>query len=279
IDAALAAHPAARSRFRMMVGDIRNPDVCRAACDGVDYVLHQAALGSVPRSIDDPRTSHSVNVDGFLNMLVAARDAQVRRFVYASSSAVYGDSHDLPQLEERTGRVLSPYAATKATNETYAIAFQQSYGLQSIGLRYFNVFGRRQDPTGAYAAVIPRWIANLLRNEPIRIFGDGETSRDFCYIANTVPANLLAATVGDESSTGQVYNVACGEATSLNDLFRMIRDQLSIEVPAVESVEPLYEAFRTGDIRHSCAAIGKARQLLGFQPSHLIADGLAEARS
>jgi UDP-N-acetylglucosamine 4-epimerase len=277
LDEALAAHSSNAGRFRMIVGDIRDPDVCRAACEGIDYVLHQAALGSVPRSIDDPRTSHSVNVDGFLNVLVAARDAQVRRLVYASSSAVYGDARDLPQVEERTGRVLSPYAATKATNETYATAFQLSYGLQSIGLRYFNVFGRRQDPTGAYAAVIPRWIANLLHDEPCQIFGDGETSRDFCYIANTVQANLLAATGKDEACTGQVYNVACGESTSLNDLFRMIRDQLATEVPGIAAAEPLYEAFRSGDIRHSCAAIGKARQLLGYQPSHSIADGLAEA--
>jgi UDP-N-acetylglucosamine 4-epimerase len=264
-------------QLRMIEGDIRDLDTCRAACEGVDYVLHHAALGSVPWSMDDPLRTNAVNVDGFVNMLVAAKDTGVKRFVYASSSAVYGDTPDHPQLEDRLGRPLSPYAASKSTNETYALAFQMSYGLQSIGLRYFNVFGRRQDPAGAYAAVIPRWIASLLRGERCRIFGDGETTRDFCYVANVIQANLLAATVEDSSATGQAYNVACAESVSLNQLFQMMREQLALSDAQFLNAVPQYDSFRPGDIRFSCASIEKARQMLSFSPTHDVAQGLAEA--
>jgi UDP-N-acetylglucosamine 4-epimerase len=263
-------------QLRMIEGDIRDLETCRTACEGVDYVLHHAALGSVPWSMDDPLRTNAVNVDGFVNMLVAAKDAGVKRFVYASSSAVYGDTPDHPQLEHRLGRPLSPYAASKSTNETYAVAFQMSYGLQSIGLRYFNVFGRRQDPAGAYAAVIPRWIASLLRGERCRIFGDGETTRDFCYVANVIQANLLAATVEDSNATGQAYNVACAESVSLNQLFQMMRERLALSEPQFLNAVPQYDDFRPGDIRFSCASIERARQMLSFSPTHDVAQGLAE---
>jgi UDP-N-acetylglucosamine 4-epimerase len=251
-------------------------DACSAACDGADYVLHQAALASVPRSIDDPLTNTQVNVDGFLNVLVAARDAGVRRVVYASSSAVYGDATDVPQTEDRVGHVLSPYAAAKKTNELYAGVFQRTYGLQSVGLRYFNVFGRRQDPDGAYAAVIPRWVSNLLSGEPCDIYGDGETSRDFIHVANAVQANLLAATAHREV-TGEAYNIACGQETSLNELFRMIRLGLTGYQPSVAQQEPVYDGFRPGDIRRSVANISKARRRLGYEPVVTVAEGLGEA--
>jgi UDP-N-acetylglucosamine 4-epimerase len=228
--------------------------------------------------MDDPLRSNSVNVDGFVNMLVAAKDARVKRFVYASSSAVYGDTSDYPQTEERTGRPLSPYAATKATNETYATAFQMSYGLETVGLRYFNVFGRRQDPAGAYAAVIPRWIAALLRGERCRIFGDGETTRDFCYIANVVQANLLSATA-PSAATCEAYNVACAESVSLNHLFSMMRERLAVTDSRFEAVVPQYDDFRPGDIRFSCASIAKAERMLAFVPTHSVAHGLDEALS
>jgi UDP-N-acetylglucosamine 4-epimerase len=263
--------------FRMVEGDIRNLEICRAACDGADYVLHHAALGSVPWSMDDPLRTNAVNVDGFVNMLVAAKDAGVKRFVYASSSAVYGDTPEYPQIEERLGRPLSPYAASKTTNETYAVAFQMSYGLQSVGLRYFNVFGRRQDPAGAYAAVIPRWIASLLRGERCRIFGDGETTRDFCYVANVVQANLLAATVEDVNATGQAYNIACAESVTLNHLFQVMRGRLALIDPVFSFALPQYDPFRPGDIRFSCASIEKARQMLSYAPTHTVAQGLEEA--
>jgi UDP-N-acetylglucosamine 4-epimerase len=262
-------------QLRMIEGDIRDLEACRAACEGVDYVLHHAALGSVPWSMDDPLRTNSVNVDGFVNLLVAAKDAGVKRFVYASSSAVYGDTPDQPQLEDRLGRPLSPYAASKSINETYALAFQMSYGLQSIGLRYFNVFGRRQDPAGAYAAVIPRWIASLLKGESCRIFGDGETTRDFCHVANVVQANLLAATVEDVNATGQAYNIACSESVSLNQLFQMMRDRLALTDPRFSHARPQYDPFRAGDIRFSCASIEKARRMLSFSPTHDVALGLA----
>jgi UDP-N-acetylglucosamine/UDP-N-acetylgalactosamine 4-epimerase len=265
------------ANFRMVEGDIRDLATCRTACEGADYVLHHAALGSVPWSMDDPLRTNAVNVDGFVNMLVAAKDAGVRRFVYASSSAVYGDTPDYPQIEERLGRPLSPYAASKTTNETYAVAFQMSYGLQSVGLRYFNVFGRRQDPSGAYAAVIPRWIASLLRGERCRIFGDGQTTRDFCYVANVVQANLLAATVEDVNATGQAYNIACAESVTLNHLFQMMLNRLAIADPAFSFTIPQYDDFRPGDIRFSCASIEKARQMLSFSPTHSVAQGLEEA--
>jgi UDP-N-acetylglucosamine 4-epimerase len=265
------------ARLRMIEGDIRDLEVCQTACDGVDYVLHHAALGSVPWSMDDPLRTNAVNVDGFVNVIVAAKNAGVKRVVYASSSAVYGDTPDHPQLENKLGRPLSPYAATKATNEIYALAFQMSYGLQSIGLRYFNVFGQRQDPSGAYAAVIPRWISSLLRGERCRIFGDGETTRDFCYVANVVQANLLSATVEDPNATGQAYNIACAESVSLNQLFQMMRESLALSDARLSNAVPQYDPFRPGDIRFSCASIEKARRMLSFSPSHTVAEGLAEA--
>ena len=276
LDDVLASPLPVSASFKMIEGDIRDLDTCRAACEGVDYVLHHAALGSVPWSMDDPLRTNAVNVDGFVNMLVAAKDAGIKRVVYASSSAVYGDTPDHPQVEMRTGRPLSPYAASKATNETYGIAFQMSYGLETIGLRYFNVFGRRQDPSGAYAAVIPRWIATLLRGDRCRIFGDGETTRDFCYIANVVQANLLAASA-PQAATAQAYNIACGESVSLNQLFRIMREGLAAYDASVLQNSPHYDPFRPGDIRFSCAAIDKAREELSFSPTHGVAEGLAEA--
>jgi UDP-N-acetylglucosamine/UDP-N-acetylgalactosamine 4-epimerase len=263
--------------FRFIEGDIRELDVCRSACEGVELVLHQAALASVPRSIADPVSSSQVNVEGFLNVLVAARDTGSKRVVYASSSSVYGDATTIPQVEDRTGRVLSPYAATKATNELYASVFQRNYGVETVGLRYFNVFGRRQDPNGAYAAVIPRWIANLLNDVPCEIYGDGETSRDFCYVANAVQANILAAVASDPAATGQAYNVACGAETSLNQLFTMIRDGLVKYQSSVAGARASHSPARQGDIRRSLADIGKARRLLGYEPTHRAADGLAHA--
>lgn len=279
IDDVLAAQPAAAERFRMVEGDIRNLETCRIACEGADYVLHHAALGSVPWSMDDPLRTNSVNVDGSVNMLVAAKDAGIRRFVYASSSAVYGNTTEYPQIETAVGLPLSPYAASKATNETYALAFQMSYGLQSVGLRYFNVFGRRQDPAGAYAAVIPRWISALLRGEPCRIFGDGQTTRDFCYIANVIQANLLAATTDNANATGQAYNVACATSVTLNQLFGMMRDHLVALDARFASATPQYDPFRPGDIRFSGASIEKARRMLGYSPTHDVSEGLAEAVS
>jgi UDP-N-acetylglucosamine 4-epimerase len=277
LDDALESGLEKAATFRMIEGDIRDLDTCRSVCERADYVLHHAALGSVPWSIDDPLRTNAVNVDGFLNMLVAAKDAGVKRFVYASSSAVYGDTPECPQVEGIRGRALSPYAASKAANEVYATAFQMSYGLETIGLRYFNVFGRRQDPGGAYAAVIPRWIAALLRGERCRIFGDGETTRDFCYIANIVQANLLAATVDNHDATCQAYNIACSESVSLNHLFGVMRSALAQHDPMIGLAAPQYDDFRPGDIRFSCASIDKARDQLGYSPTHDVAQGLAEA--
>lgn len=227
--------------------------------------------------MDDPLRTNAVNVDGFVNMLVAAKDAGVRRFVYASSSAVYGDTPAYPQIEHTLGRPLSPYAASKSANETYAVAFQMSYGLQTIGLRYFNVFGRRQDPAGAYAAVIPRWIATLLRGERCRIFGDGDTTRDFCYIANVAQANLLAAAAANSDATCDSYNVACADSVTLNQLFAMIRDGLAKNDLRFADAQPQYDGFRPGDIRFSCASIEKARAKLRYMPTHDVEQGLAEA--
>lgn len=272
-----AVTPTQWARFRFIEGDIRDLATCRAACAGVDYVLHQAALGSVPRSLEDPITTNAANIDGFLNMLVAARDAGVARFVYAASSSTYGDHPDLPKVEDRIGRPLSPYAVTKLVNELYAEVFARAYGFRSIGLRYFNIFGPHQDPEGAYAAVVPRWVAAMIRGEPVYINGDGETSRDFCYIANAVQANLLAATTEDPEATNQVYNVAVGDRTTLNDLFRAIRDALAARFPHLRDLQPIYRDFRPGDVRHSQADIGKARRLLGYAPTHRIAEGLREA--
>ena len=273
IESVIAADAEGARRFRFIEGDIRDAETCRAACEGVDYVLHQAALGSVPRSIRDPITTAQVNVDGFLNMIVAARDAGVRRFVYASSSSVYGDERALPQVEEKTGRPLSPYAATKVANEMFAAVFQRTYGLETIGLRYFNVFGPRQDPNGQYAAVIPRWIASLMRGDACHIFGDGETSRDFCHIANAVQANLLAAGAPAEA-TEAVYNVACNESTSLNQLFVMIRDSIAKSHPEVQAAVPVHDPFRPGDIARSRADIARAGKALGYEPIYRVAEGL-----
>lgn len=272
----LSRHAAAGRRFRFIEGDIRDSRACATACASVDFILHQAALGSVPRSIKDPVTSTQVNVDGFLNVMVAARDAGVKRFVYASSSSVYGDRRDLPQRETNTGRPLSPYAATKATNEVFAEVFQRTYGLEVIGLRYFNVFGRRQDPDGPYAAVIPRWIQALLAGDTCQIFGDGQTSRDFCYVDNAVQANLLAAAAASPDVTGSAYNIACGEATTLDTLFCLIRDGLVRYRPAVAAAQPTYQEFRPGDVPRSLADISAARAKLGYEPTHRIADGLRE---
>jgi UDP-N-acetylglucosamine 4-epimerase len=265
------------ARLRFIRGDIRDLDTCRQACTGVDLVLHQAALGSVPRSVQDPITTHDVNISGFLNMLVAARDAKVKRFVYAASSSTYGDHPGLPKVEERIGKPLSPYAVTKAVNEMYADVFDRTYALQSIGLRYFNVFGPRQDPDGAYAAVIPKWIASLIAAEPVYINGDGETSRDFCFIANTVQANLLAALTTDPAAVNQVYNVAVGDRTTLNELYGHLRHALLPRFPHLQDVVPQYREFRAGDVRHSLADIGKAYNLLGYQPTHRVAEGLGLA--
>ena len=276
LDDVLSAHSDAATRFRMIGGDIRDARACRDACQSVDFVLHQAALGSVPRSVHDPITSAQVNVDGFLQILVAARDAGVQRVVYASSSSVYGDSTALPQREDETGRPLSPYAATKACDEMFASVFQSTYGMSVIGLRYFNVFGRRQDPNGPYAAVIPRWVSNLLHGDSCSIFGDGETSRDFCHVANAVEANILAALAPAERA-GDVYNIACGESTSLNELFRVLRQQLAASRPDIASAEPRYEPFRPGDVRKSLAEITKARQQLGYEPINRLEAGLSEA--
>lgn len=263
------------SNFRFIEGDIRDIDTCRAACSGIDYVLHQAALGSVPRSINDPIQSNATNIVGFLNMLVAARDAAVKSFTYAASSSTYGDHPALPKVEQFIGKPLSPYAVTKYVNELYAEVFARTYGFKTIGLRYFNVFGARQDPDGAYAAVIPKWTAAMINNGTIKINGDGETSRDFCYVANAVQANLLAA-VADESSKDQVFNVAFGQRTSLNELFVLIRSTLAAN--AVEYfAPPIHGDFRAGDVRHSLADIGKARELLGYEPAYGLRAGVAEA--
>ncbi len=267
-------------QFEFVDGDIRDPEDCRRACKGVDYALHQAALGSVPRSIKDPVATNESNITGFLNILVAARDGGIRRFVYAASSSTYGDHPGLPKVEERIGHPLSPYAVTKYVNELYAGVFARTYGMEVVGLRYFNVFGRRQDPEGAYAAVIPKWTGSLLRGSPCTINGDGETSRDFCYVDNAVQANLLAATVEDEDSLDQVYNVAYGASTTLNQLYMLIRGNLirvRPDLAGVTDLEPVYGPFRPGDVRHSLADIAKAKKLLGYAPTHSVEEGLSEA--
>jgi UDP-N-acetylglucosamine/UDP-N-acetyl-alpha-D-glucosaminouronate 4-epimerase len=262
------------SRATVIRGDIRNLAICQRACRGTDFVLHQAALGSVPRSMADPIRSHESNVSGFLNMLVAAREAGVSRIVYASSSSVYGDDPATPKIEKRVGEPLSPYAATKVMNEIYGSVFARAFGLQAIGLRYFNVFGPRQDPAGAYAAVIPKWIAAMLQGQPIHIYGDGETSRDFSYITNVVQANILAATTNNPAALNAVFNIALGETTSLNNLFHMVQDALRKVDPSVPEQTPIYDDFRPGDVRHSLAAIEKAQELLGYEPTHRIGEGL-----
>ncbi|MDR3412355.1 MAG: SDR family oxidoreductase [Formivibrio sp.] len=263
--------------FRQMDGDIRDLETCQQACHGANYVLHQAALGSVPRSLANPIDSHASNVTGFLNMLVAARDKGVKRFVYASSSSVYGDHPELPKIEDKIGRCLSPYAATKRANELYADVFARCYGLETVGLRYFNVFGPRQDPDGPYAAVIPKWIAAMIKDQQIQIHGDGETTRDFCFVANVVQANLLAATVQNTEAINEVYNVAVCARTSLNQLFTLLRENLEANFPHLKDRMPVYADFRVGDVLHSEANISKASHLLGYQPSHTIQQGLLEA--
>src|SRR5262245_24903678 len=272
----LAINPDERLQFRFVEGDLRDPDVAKKVCADVDIVLHQAALGSVPRSMKDPVTTHQHNVNAFLNVLVAARDAGVKRVVYASSSSVYGDHPGLPKYEDRIGKPLSPYAATKRADEIYAQVFQDCYGLELVGLRYFNVFGRRQDPDGPYAAVIPRWIAAPIESKPCVIFGDGSNSRDFCYIDNIVQANLLAATAPDAAVTGTIYNCGCNEKTDLKKLFAMIRDDLAKDLPEVAKAEPAFEPARAGDVLHSQAAIDKITAALGYAPTHQVADGMAE---
>jgi UDP-N-acetylglucosamine/UDP-N-acetylgalactosamine 4-epimerase len=262
-------------RFRMIEGDIRDRECCESTVEGVDFVIHQAALGSVPRSIADPLTSHDVNITGFLNMLDAARRAGARRFVYAASSSTYGDSPELPKREERIGNPLSPYAATKLADEIYASVYARSYGFKATGLRYFNVFGPRQDPNGAYAAVIPKWTAAMMMGEAVTINGDGQTSRDFCYVANAVQANIRAALAGDEAQ-GEVYNVAVGERTSLLELFALLTQTLERH-QIHYGLEPVLADFRAGDVRHSLADIDKARRLLGYAPTHRIDEGLDEA--
>lgn len=265
------------ARFDFIQGNICDGEICRRACAGAEVVLHQAALGSVPWSMEDPLRSHHSNVTGFLNMLVAARAAGVGRFVYASSSAVYGDSPELPKREAKVGAPLSPYAATKVMNEVYATTFAHAYGFPAIGLRYFNVFGPRQDPVGAYAAVIPKWIASLIRHEPVFINGDGSTSRDFCFIENVVQANLLAGMVGEPGALNQAYNVAVGERTTLNELFAALKLELQKHHSEVAAARPTYRDFRVGDIQHSLADITKARQLLGYAPEFNLPAGLARA--
>ena len=264
--------PAAWRNFRFIEGDIRDVETCRKAVSGVHHVLHQAGLGSVPRSLADPLTTNSVNVAGFLNMLEAARAEGVASFTYAASSSTYGDEENLPKIENRIGKPLSPYAVTKLVNELYADVYLRSYGFRATGLRYFNVFGPRQDPSGAYAAVIPVWTAAMIRGEDVVINGDGETSRDFCFVANTVQANILAALAPAEAR-GEVYNIAVGDRTSLNELFNILREalrdmQISYEKP------PIYKDFRAGDVRHSWADIGKAKTNLGYAPAHHVKEGI-----
>jgi UDP-N-acetylglucosamine/UDP-N-acetylgalactosamine 4-epimerase len=268
------------SRMHLVEGDIRDLLTCRRVCADVDYVLHQAALGSVPRSLAQPLDTHAHNITGFLNMQIAARDAGVNAFVYASSSAVYGDNQVLPKREESIGRPLSPYALSKWTNELYAELFARSYGMNSIGLRYFNVFGPRQDPDGPYAAVIPQWIAAILQNKPVCINGDGETSRDFCYVNNVVQANLLAAdwlargVAGAQSARPWVFNVAAGGRTTLNQLFRLLREELALSHPGLGALQPVYGPFRAGDVRHSQADIQQIKAALGYVSTHGLAEGL-----
>ena len=264
------------NNFAFIEGDIRNSKTCQKVCKVADYVLHQAALGSVSRSIEDPITTNQANIDGFLNMLVAARDAKVKRFVYAASSSTYGDHPDLPKVEDQIGRPLSPYAVTKLVNELYADVFASSYGCKSIGLRYFNIFGQRQDPNGPYAAVIPKWFEHMIKGEEVFINGDGQTSRDFCFIENAVQANLLAATTENDTATNQVYNIACGQRTTLNELFALINMIAVKKNPNAGDIQPIYRDFRAGDVRHSLASISKAKSLIGYEPEYSLAAGLGK---
>lgn len=263
--------------FSFHEGDICDLDTCSHVCQGIDYVLHQAALGSVPRSIEDPVLTNASNISGFLNVLVASKDAGVSRFVYAASSSTYGDHPGLPKVEDQIGKPLSPYAVTKYVNELYAEVFARTYGFYATGLRYFNVFGPRQDPEGAYAAVIPKWFAGMLHGEAIHINGDGETSRDFCYVDNAVQANILAACSENEAAIGLVYNVAFAEQTTLNELFDLIRHQLAVVMPNLAVLPPVHRDFRPGDVRYSLADIGKAHRLLGYEPAFSLRAGLEKA--
>ena len=271
-----AVDPAVWANFTFHQGDIRSLKDCQKACENIDFVLHHAALGSVPRSIEDPIQTNESNISGFINMLVASRDANIKRFVYAASSSTYGDHPDLPKIESIIGRPLSPYAVTKYVNELYADVFARCYGIQSIGLRYFNIFGPRQDPNGAYAAVIPQWIAALIQNKMLRINGDGETSRDFCFVENVIQANLLSALTEEPPAVNQVYNIALNERTSLNQLYSMMRKLLINKFPHLQNHQPTYVDFRQGDVRHSQADISKAINLLGYAPTHRIGKGLEE---
>lgn len=266
-----------RPNFKLIEGDIRNLEDCKLACENQDFVLHEAALGSVPRSINDPITSNDVNVGGFLNMLVAARDANVKRFVYAASSSTYGDSESLPKVEDVIGKPLSPYAITKYVNELYADVFKRTYDFDTIGLRYFNVFGRKQNPNGAYAAVIPKFVMQLMNHESPVINGGGEYSRDFTYIDNVILMNLLALTSDNSASVNQVYNTAFGERTTLNDLVSNLKEYLSDFDPKIADVEVIYGDYRKGDVPHSLASIDKAKKLLEYQPKHSMKEGLKEA--
>jgi UDP-N-acetylglucosamine/UDP-N-acetylgalactosamine 4-epimerase len=270
------------SRFRFFQGDICRLEDCQRAFStgdlwAVDYVLHNAALGSVPRSVKDPITTNAANINGFLNMLVASRDAGVSRFVYAASSSTYGDHPALPKVEANIGRPLSPYAVTKYVNELYADVFSRTYDIKTMGLRYFNVFGPRQDPNGAYAAVIPKWISSMIANEPVYINGDGETSRDFCFVDNVVQANVLAATSENPDALSTVYNVAVGDRTTLNQLYAALRDALLQRYPHLSAATPTYRDFRAGDVQHSLASIEKAQRLLGYAPQWRVAAGLERA--
>src|SRR3989338_3231479 len=282
------ATPEQWAGFRFNEGDIRDPESCRKAAAGVDFVLHEAALGSVPRSLENPIRTNATNISGFLNMLTASRDAKAKRFVYAASSSTYGDHPGLPKVEDKIGKPLSPYAVTKYVNELYADVFARTYGFNTIGLRYFNVFGPRQDPNGAYAAVIPKWIASMIKGEPIYINGDGETSRDFCFIENVCQINLLAATINTLSPlqhageglgervepTNQVYNVAVGDRTTLNQLYEQLHLNMLPSYPHLQGAKPIYRDFRAGDVRHSLADISKVATRLGYQPTHRIGEGL-----
>jgi UDP-N-acetylglucosamine/UDP-N-acetylgalactosamine 4-epimerase len=275
-DVAARVGPEAFSGFRFIEGDIREPRTCELAVQDAEIVLHQAALGSVPRSMLEPRASHATNVDGFVNVLLASHEAGVKRFVYASSSSVYGDEASEPKVEERIGRPLSPYAATKFINEVYAGTFRRTHGIETVGLRYFNVFGPRQDPQGAYAAVIPRWAEQLITGEPCVVFGDGSASRDFCYVDNVVQANLLAALAPSERVAAGVFNVACGARTNLLQLFDIMRGHVAESRPEVSDAKLTLSAPRPGDIPHSLASIERARELLGYRPTHDVARGLAQ---
>ena len=263
--------------FELIEGDIRSTEDCAKATQGVDHVLHQAALGSVPRSIKDPQTSNAVNVSGFLNMLVAARDAGVKRFIYAASSSTYGDSESLPKVEDKIGKPLSPYAITKYVNELYAEIFSRTYGMETIGLRYFNVFGRRQDPNGAYAAVIPKFVMQLMKHESPTINGTGDYSRDFTYIDNVIQMNERAMLTDDPEAVNTVYNTAVGDRTTLNELVDYLKEFLSAYDPEIANVAIVHGPNRQGDIPHSLASVDKARQLLGYEPTHAIREGLQEA--